>query len=206
MTNRNKSIESTPDDRPKAGLDILAIELKRARDAKGLSHSELNRLTGISRAVLYGYEVGRTKPGAREIKLLCEALEITPNRLIFGADEPFKPSGLSLLMKYKGNSAIARLVFVLYFNYVLDALDKAQVEALLTLFISLVEARDKELFKRLTVAIEVIAEKIESTLPESLTLEQCTQEQLSDFMGLFGDPEFISTFEHEVERRISKLN
>lgn len=50
---------------------------------------QLHEQTGISRAVLFGYEAGRTRPGARELRLLCEALKVTPNRLLFGSEEPF---------------------------------------------------------------------------------------------------------------------
>jgi transcriptional regulator with XRE-family HTH domain len=71
-------------------LNALQAELVRARTKAGLSISDLHDKTQISRAVLLGYERGRTRPGAREIKLLCEALKITPNKLIFGTEEPFE--------------------------------------------------------------------------------------------------------------------
>ncbi len=41
---------------------------------------------GIHRTVLVGYEAGHSKPGAREIRILCETLSITPNWLIYGSD------------------------------------------------------------------------------------------------------------------------
>jgi transcriptional regulator with XRE-family HTH domain len=76
---------------PPPKLGDIAAELIRARTRAGLSHSELHRLTGISRPVLFGYEAGRTRPGAKEIRLLCDALKVTPNRLIYGSDDsPFK--------------------------------------------------------------------------------------------------------------------
>lgn len=43
--------------------------------------------TGISRTTIRGYEVGMYKPGTRELRLLSEALEVTPTWLIFGAPE-----------------------------------------------------------------------------------------------------------------------
>lgn len=75
-------------------LGDIAAELARARSKAGLSHSDLHRMTGISRSVLFGYENGRTRPGAKEIRLLCDALKVTPNRLIYGSDEtPFEAGG-----------------------------------------------------------------------------------------------------------------
>lgn len=41
---------------------------------------------GISRTSLIGYEQGTSQPGLREIRLLCEVLRVTPNWLVYGAD------------------------------------------------------------------------------------------------------------------------
>lgn len=41
---------------------------------------------GISRTAIIGYEQGTSKPGLREIKLLCEVLRISPNWLIYGTE------------------------------------------------------------------------------------------------------------------------
>jgi transcriptional regulator with XRE-family HTH domain len=82
MTDKKKQVEI-----PAPQLGDVAAELARARANAGLSHSDLHRITGISRTVLIGYEAGRTKPGTREIRLLCDALKVSPNRLIYGSDE-----------------------------------------------------------------------------------------------------------------------
>lgn len=82
MIDKKKQVAS-----PAPQLGGIAAELAFARSKAGLSHSELNRITGISRTVLIGYEAGRTKPGAKEIRLLCDALKVTPNRLIYGSEE-----------------------------------------------------------------------------------------------------------------------
>ena len=41
---------------------------------------------GISRTAIIGYEQGTSRPGLREIKLLCDVLRISPNWLIYGTD------------------------------------------------------------------------------------------------------------------------
>src|SRR5689334_17943064 len=95
---RNKTPAHMPDKKPPppgpqpavaSKFGGIAAEIKRARTRAGKSHSELHRETGISRTVLIGYESGRTRPGAREIRLICDALNTTPNRLLYGMEEPF---------------------------------------------------------------------------------------------------------------------
>lgn len=80
--------------------DDLGQRIQENRKAKNLTQGELADLTrsldseekGISRAVLSLYESGTNRPAPREIRLLCEALSITPNYLIYGDDAPFHES------------------------------------------------------------------------------------------------------------------
>lgn len=150
-------------------LDIVAIELRRAREAKGLSHSDLNRQTGISRPVLFGYEAGRTKPGARELRLLSEALSVSPNRLLFGTEEPFKArTGLRSLVKLR-NSPMSMIVAMMVLPIAMSVLDDDQVESLLTILASLVESRDQKTYQSLSAIAEVIAAEIGNGTPEEMT-------------------------------------
>lgn len=73
--------------------DLIGSRIAAVRTKKGLNHDGLAKLTklmdlpaqtGISRTTIRGYEVGLYKPGSREIRLLCQALEVTPTWLIFG--------------------------------------------------------------------------------------------------------------------------
>lgn len=75
----------------------IGSRIRQARERRGWTQNVLSvrsRMTdqeqkGISRTVIVGYEAGTHKPGAREIKLLCEALKISPNWLLFGQENPF---------------------------------------------------------------------------------------------------------------------
>lgn len=75
----------------------LGDRLHEAREARRLTQGELAQLTrsldadekGISRAVVSLYEAGKNRPSPREIRLLCEALKVTPNFLIYGDERPF---------------------------------------------------------------------------------------------------------------------
>jgi transcriptional regulator with XRE-family HTH domain len=80
---------------PKASpvLDEFASTLVQGRMSLGITQNELHKRTGLSREAIKGYESGRNKPGAKELKLLCEALQISPNQLLFGSEQPFHPKG-----------------------------------------------------------------------------------------------------------------
>lgn len=67
----------------------LAPELVHARERLGLTQAQLATLSGVSLAAIKGYETGRTLPGARELRALCQKLEVTPNKLLFGSEAPF---------------------------------------------------------------------------------------------------------------------
>ena len=67
----------------------LAPELVHARDRLGLTQAQLATLSGVSLAAIKGYETSRTLPGAKELRSLCQTLEITPNKLLFGNETPF---------------------------------------------------------------------------------------------------------------------
>lgn len=82
------------------------MRIRQAREALELTQGAVCTRTrmadplgkGISRTSLVGYESGTSRPGLREIKLLCEVLSISPNRLIYGTDDPIAPSLPSLAM------------------------------------------------------------------------------------------------------------
>jgi transcriptional regulator with XRE-family HTH domain len=73
--------------------DGVGSRLRAAREARGISQTALAEHSkavdpdrkGVSRTVIVGYESGQFKPGAREIRILCEALLVTPNWLIYGS-------------------------------------------------------------------------------------------------------------------------
>lgn len=69
--------------------------LTSLRESKGLRHDSLSELSklvdpqrrGIARTTLRGYEWGIYKPGIRELRILSQALGVSPTLLIFGADD-----------------------------------------------------------------------------------------------------------------------
>lgn len=73
--------------------DEIGERIKTRRKELDISVDELATLTalcdlekgaGVSRATVYAYEANDSKPGARELRMLCEALNVSPNWLLLG--------------------------------------------------------------------------------------------------------------------------
>lgn len=107
--NQNSQPLSNPTDslNPEVAADVPEDEFKHRlaslREAKGLRHDTLSELSkhvdpqkrGIARTTLRAYELGVSKPGIRELRILSQALGVSTNRLIFGKDDigTLAPSG-----------------------------------------------------------------------------------------------------------------
>ena len=75
----------------------LGHRLQDARRQAGLTQGELSERTkladasgeGIARAVISRYESGVNRPSPRELRIICEALRVSPSMLIYGTEDPF---------------------------------------------------------------------------------------------------------------------
>lgn len=149
MSDTNKQSVAIP--------DSFANELIRAREQMGLSVSELHRKTSISRTVIQGYESGKYKPGTRELKLLCETLRITPNRLIFGTETPFEEKGK--LAKLVGDEKSAHQTVAL--SILFQMLTAVEKEAFINLMQSILEGRiGKAKIDETLAALDTLAEEV----------------------------------------------
>ena len=68
----------------------FSSELISARNELGLTQSQLSTKSGLSLSAIKAYEAGRNLPGARELRELCQALQVSPNKLLFGTELPFR--------------------------------------------------------------------------------------------------------------------
>lgn len=118
-------------------LKSVSAEVRKARERADMTVSDLHRVTGISRTVLQGYEAGRFVPGAMELKKLCNVLKVTPNRILFGEENPLesKPLLASFVGDVTKASSTAKLAIVL------QALSSEELSSLLSLVESIVIAR-----------------------------------------------------------------
>jgi transcriptional regulator with XRE-family HTH domain len=87
--------------------DGIGQRISQKRVLKALNHDGLAKLTklvdqpsglGISRTTIRGYELDISKPGTRELRLLSQALETTPNWLIYGGNEADGATGQSVVL------------------------------------------------------------------------------------------------------------
>lgn len=75
--------------------DGIGDRIRTERERRGWSQSQLHVRTkecdpdgkGIARTVLIGYESGTYRPGARELRILCETLVLTPEWLLLGTSK-----------------------------------------------------------------------------------------------------------------------
>jgi transcriptional regulator with XRE-family HTH domain len=143
-------------------VDLIAFEIKKARENADLSILELSAKTGISKTVLHGYERGRTKPGARELRLICQALNVSPNRLLFGLDDyNAERDGFAKLLKLsRTNPAITMMFMMLMMPITMAVLDEEEAQSLLILITSLVRAKDEKLARRMIATVDVLAEHL----------------------------------------------
>lgn len=82
--------------------DILGERIRQRREEKHLTQEALSILSrkldphekGISRPSIVAYEKGETLPGARELRLLSDALNVTPSWLVLG--EYDSPHGVDI--------------------------------------------------------------------------------------------------------------
>ncbi len=129
---------------PANDSDSISFQLQSARVDAGLSIADLSKQTGISKTVLHGYERARTKPGAREIRLLCAALQISPNRLLFGSDEfEANPSEFtSFYRKVRARPELAGLFYTMCMPLMASLMDEEEVMSLLRIVAGLMRARN----------------------------------------------------------------
>lgn len=86
---------------------VLASEIIKGRERLGLTQAQLSAQSNVSLSAIKSYETGRTQPGARELKQLCLTLQVTPNKLLFGAETLFAERQQEDLAAGPGSKGVA---------------------------------------------------------------------------------------------------
>lgn len=143
MANRDANPEADSAAQLSADPDrAIGKRIKDARDAKGLTQAQLSARSksvdpeskGVSRTALVGYEAGSSRPGLRELRIICECLHVTPNHLIYGSEHPFQASHFAL----EGLRNKRRQVYQSFqVAFVVMALKDHERDALMSLALSL---------------------------------------------------------------------
>lgn len=132
----SESAKKTAEDRD-LFLKSVAAEVRKARERADMTVTDLHRITGISRTVLQAYEAGRFVPGSMELKKLCQVLNVTPNRVLFGEETPLETK--PLLASFVGD--VNRAAGTTKLAVVFQILSSEEVSSLLSLVESIVIAR-----------------------------------------------------------------
>lgn len=121
--------------------DGIGDRIREARELRSWTQKVLATRTkivdpnseGISRTVLVGYESGKTKPGAREIRMLADALGVTPSWLVLGSRIPAS-SLLPSLEFLQGRNALEKAIRI---GLAIQLLKPHEQDAIATLLFSL---------------------------------------------------------------------
>ena len=166
----------------------FASELIKARAEMRLTQAQLAEKSGLSLSAIKSYESGRNMPGTRELRELCQALQISPNKLLFGTELPFEQRTMAnLLVDFDtDNHAVVRMRLAMLANM----LASDEQLALITLANSIAVARHGEEKVRTSlkdadamagmgrVIIESMAEASKGTAPDPNAIAQ----RMEDFM------------------------
>lgn len=157
------------------------MELVRARKAAGWTQNELHQRTGISRDAIKGYESGRNMPGSRELRVLCQALGVSANKVLWGSETfqvaagPVK--GMFDPAKQQASDSIKMLILM-------GLLTKEERDAIMTLIEPIVVGRKggRDEIKKAFAAVDVIGNEVQADverIAETVMKEALTEERLA---------------------------
>lgn len=152
-----QSAETRQNHSPNFGISTQETELElgkrlqEARESLKLTQGDLAELTkradsqgiGISRAVISFYEVGKSRPSPKELRILCEVLRVSPNKLIYGDEDPFD----DFLDRHRwGFFSQSDPEFYALLNFAFFSLHKHQKMDVMNIIMSLLRGWDKSWF------------------------------------------------------------
>lgn len=115
--------------------------LIKAREAKGFTQRQLADASGVSLSAIKAYESGRNLPGARELREICQAVEVSPNRMLFGVEQPFSDRTTLDVLMQATSTPLDEHLLPLRLGTLAALLAPEERDALLTLGTSLAIAR-----------------------------------------------------------------
>lgn len=165
----------------------IGSRLAHARERLGLTQTKLAERTkrsdpegrGVPRTVLIGYESGKFLPGARELRVLCHALDLDIAWLLYGVEdtttEDVEREAAVRLLRYPGID----LQFELAMS--IARLKKHEQEAIATLVHGIVSRSNRS--DEESQAIKDIAQRITTLMIALFWRATGRDTAMSDFMG-----------------------
>lgn len=179
----------------------LALRLKEAREARQLTQQAVATRSkwadiegkGISRTALVGYEAGTSRPGARELRILCQTLVVSPNKLLFGTETPIATAHPAL--EAFGTASKHGLRQAVDLAFVLAALKGHERDALASLALSMAgrqlgDIRLSHLRMLAAYAMPAIDEALRPNLPDGVDPSSMTLEAATDALSQGGGANF----------------
>lgn len=68
--------------------EAIGGRIRQARKTRNLSQKDLSKLTGLSIEKIRTFEKHQVPPSGKEILLICHHLDVTPNWIYYGTDNP----------------------------------------------------------------------------------------------------------------------
>ena len=96
------------------------------------------------------------------MRLICQALNVSPNRLLFGLDDyNAERNGFAKLLKLsRTNPMLTHIFMTMALPITMSALDENEAQSLMVLITSLIRAKDEALAKQLIDVVDVMAEHL----------------------------------------------
>lgn len=140
----------------------FASEVIKARNELNLTQSQLAASSGLSLSSIKSYESGRNMPAARELRELCQALQVSPNKLLFGKELPFSQSVADALADGESeNEAVSRVRTM----FLIGMLASNEQQAIFTLAKGIALARHGDAkVKEALIAADVMSGTVRSTM------------------------------------------
>jgi transcriptional regulator with XRE-family HTH domain len=196
------SQESVPRS-PAEDADSISFQLQRARLELDMSVVELSRQTGISKTVLHGYERGRTKPGAREIRLLSAALKVSPNRLILGSEDfvSDKPDLTEMLRKMRARPGLATSFSIILSPFLPVIFDDDELLSFMHLATLMIRARNPESGDQIIDALEHVIRALNSITVADGAVTVNLEEFIAEQQKQLGDA--LAKLTNEQKKQLS---
>lgn len=190
MDEKETPSDGLPDLVPQMPEDLIGSRIATVRTSKGLNHDGLAKLTklldqpsqaGISRTTIRGYEVGLYKPGTRELRLLSQALEVTPTWLIFG--DTSESDGRAVSQEPGSQPPLSELQKFIVALHLLRSIDATERDTVYNVLHSLARLKHGENAYRAAVIapaeIGALLSDVWSDLKESKQLDQDKLQELA---------------------------
>ncbi len=164
--------------------------IRAAREALNLTQSAVSTRSrmadeegkGISRTALVGYENGSSRPGLREVRLLCLVLKVSANWLVFGTEEAYQATHAGL----EAVKTVNKLRDALRAGIAISALKGHERDALLSLALSLAGRQLGDLrLSGLLTFVGLISDELEAVMRKYLPegSNPATLDELMDILS-----------------------